>query len=169
MGRPCACNKFRWLWPWLSPLIFTIVKPCPHHVRSKNLCTIAPNIIKLGKWKHHAKAMCCITKFRSLWPSVLHLTFMIARPCLSMSCPEQNFCILAPMIIKLGMWMHHGKVVCCIPNLGHCDLTFDLYDSKSLSTLCPEQNFCTAAPRIMKLGMWMLHMQAMCLCVTFQI
>ena len=42
------------------------------------------------------------------------------------SCPEQNFCTVAPRIIKLGMWMHHGKTMCRVSNLGHCDHDFDL-------------------------------------------
>ena len=45
---------------------------------------------------------------------------------LSTSCPEQNFCTVARRIIKLGTWMPHGKEIRHIPNLGHCDLDFDL-------------------------------------------
>ena len=58
--------------------------------------------------------------------------------------------------------MHHGKAICRISNLGHYDLDFDLYDSKTLSTSCPEQSFCTVAPRIVKFGVWMHYGKAMC-------
>ena len=42
------------------------------------------------------------------------------------SCPEQNFCTVVPRIFKLCVWIHNGKAMYRVPNLGHCDLDFDL-------------------------------------------
>ena len=38
-----------------------------------------------------------------------------------------GFQILASRIIKLGMWMHHGKAMCQILKSGHNDLDFELW------------------------------------------
>ena len=43
------------------------------------------------------------------------LTFMFVKVC--------THCVLSrtfvPRIIKLGMWMHYGKAMCCATNVGH--------------------------------------------------
>ena len=59
----------------------------------------------------------------SVCPSVCLFVCLSVCPA---SCREQNFLTVAPRIIKLGMWMHHRKAMCRVPNLGHCDLDFDL-------------------------------------------
>lgn len=62
----------------------------------------------------------------------------------------QNFCAIAPRIVKLSVLMHHAKAMCCVLNQDHCDLDFDTYDST------------TVAPRIIKLDIWMHYTNMMC-------
>ena len=70
------------------------------------------------------------TKFGGVYRNHLVRLSVCPSVCLSVcpaSCPEHNFWTVAPRIIKLGMWMHHGKAMCRILKLGHCDLDFDLW------------------------------------------
>ena len=120
------------LWPTLMKKLVRSTSPILWHLEHQPWCMDTP-------WEDGMSH----TKSRSLWPIFWHLTYIEEK-----ACPGHNSYNLTPRNTKPGTWIHHGKAECCVPNVGHSDLYFDLWDTLKKKLLTAYLSIITIVCRL---------------------